>query len=95
MHAHIQTLAWVSNVCVHIHSFNHPSTHNDFICEDVVLVCFQYIYKIDMCTKLITFLKPLSFMMYFRQIAGFYALNEAIKKLESELQSLVETGESF
>jgi hypothetical protein len=65
------------------------------MCEDVDLMLFQYIFKIDVSTKLTTFLKPLSFVVYFRQIVGFHALNEAIKKLECELQSLVEAGESF
>jgi hypothetical protein len=89
----MQTLAWVSNVSMLIHSFNYPFTHNDFMCENIDHVLFQYVFTIDVCTKLTTFLKPLSFMVYFRQIMGFYALNEAIKKLECELQSLVEAGE--
>jgi hypothetical protein len=78
-----------------IHSFNHPFTHNDFIYENIDHVIVQYVFKIDVRTRLTAFLNPLSFMVYFRQIMGFYALNEAIKKLESELQSRVEAGESF
>jgi hypothetical protein len=65
------------------------------MCENIDCVLFQYVFKIDVCRKLTTFLKPLSFMVYFRQIVGFHALNQAIKKLECEIQSLVEAGESF
>jgi hypothetical protein len=34
-------------------------------------------------------------MAYFRETGGPSALNEAIKKLESEIQNLVEVGEPF
>jgi hypothetical protein len=34
-------------------------------------------------------------MAYFRETVGLSTLNEAIMKLESEIQNLVEAGESF
>jgi hypothetical protein len=34
-------------------------------------------------------------MTYFRETVGLSGLNEAINKLESDIQNLVETGEPF
>jgi hypothetical protein len=39
--------------------------------------------------------KDLLFVTYFRQVMGFSVVNDAIKKLEIEIQSLVEAGELF
>jgi hypothetical protein len=77
-----------------MHLFFHPSIYpprlNHFIHEvvDFVLMSLACI-----CNWLIV--NDFVFVTYFRQVLGLSSLNDAIKKLESELESLVEAGESF